>query len=147
MFGTIQLRRVAIKTATIILAIVFLFGAASVSFAGDLAGCWKGCWRSDCTGHEGKLRATITRVDDTHYCANFSGDFWRIFPFRYSVLLTVDQQGDTLKLSGSKDLGPLIGTFSFDGSVTSDEFRATYISRRDRGEFNMTRVPPCGCCR
>jgi hypothetical protein len=128
------------------LALTALFvGLASTAQAADLEGCWDGCWRSDCNNHDGKLRATITKVDDAHYCAHFSGDFWRIFPFRYSVLLSVTQEGDTYRLEGSKNLGPLFGTFTFEGTVTGDEFRATYCSRRDRGEFNMTRVPPCGC--
>ena len=39
-----------------------------------------------------------------------------------------------------------MGTFSFDGSVSGDEFEANYTSCRDRGEFNMSRLPPCACC-
>ena len=124
-----------------------LFGLSSAASAADLDGCWSGCWRSECNGHDGDLRARICKVDDTHYCAHFSGNFWEIFPFRYSVTLTVTHEGDTLKLEGSKNLGPLVGTFCFEGTVTGDEFKATYTARRDRGEFNMTRVPPCGCCR
>ncbi len=136
--------RQVILSVPLVLGFCFLDSAA---FAADLAGCWTGCWRSDCNGHDGKLRATITKVDDTHYCARFSGDFWRVFPFRYSVMLTTKQEGDALKLEASKDLGPLFGgTFSFEGTATETDFKATYTSSRDRGEFNMKRLPPCNAC-
>jgi hypothetical protein len=115
------------------------------STAGELAGCWQGCWSSNRNGHSGKLRATITKVDESRYCARFSGTYQRILPFGYRVMLSVKQEGDAVKLEGSKDLGLLFGgTFSFDGTATDTEFKATYTSRRDCGEFNMRRVPPCG---
>ena len=127
------------------LGLAVLTSAARPSSAAELAGCWEGCWVSNTNGHTGKLRATITKVDESRYCAHFSGNYQKILPFSYRVLLSVKQEGDTIKLEGSKDLGLLFGgCFSFDGTATDTDFKATYSSRRDCGEFNMKRVPPCG---
>ena len=130
-------------------SVAAVLGNAMPSIADDLAGCWEGCWSSNTNGHSGKLRATITKVDESRYCARFSGTYQRILPFGYRVMLTVKREGDAVTLEGSKDLGLLFGgTFSFDGTATDTEFKATYSSRRDCGEFNMKRVTGCeNACR
>ena len=127
------------------LGLVALVGDATLVSAAELSGCWQGCWVSNTNGHTGKLRATIEKVDDDHYCAHFSGTYQKVLPFRYRVLLSVKQEGDVLKLEGSKDLGLLFGgRFSFDATASDTEFKASYSSRRDCGEFHLKRVPPCG---
>ena len=124
-----------------------LLSSALPASAAELSGCWEGCWVSTTNGHIGKLRATFVKVDDDHFCAHFSGTYQKVLPFRYRVLLSVKQEGDTIKLEGSKDLGLLFGgCFSFDGTATATDFKATYSSRRDCGEFNMKRVQACDCC-
>ncbi|MEX2186796.1 MAG: hypothetical protein WD875_08385 [Pirellulales bacterium] len=130
----------ALTAAVLSLAIV-----ASAS-AADLSGCWEGCWRSCSTGHHGKLRATITKVDDSRYCAQFTGTFFRIIPFRYSTMLVAIEDGDSVKLSGESYLGRLMGTFYYDGTATDCTFDMNYSSCKDCGVFQMRRATPCGCC-
>jgi hypothetical protein len=115
--------------------------------ATDLSGCWAGCWKSCATGHQGKLRATITKVDDTRYCARFSGTFFKIIPFRYSTMLNAAEDGDAVKLSGSSYLGRLMGTFYYDGTANDCSFDMNYSACKDCGVFKMQREATCGCCR
>jgi hypothetical protein len=115
----------------------------------DLTGCWQGGWESCVNGHDGKLRATITQLDDQRYCAEFTGTFWYVFPFRYRVALdTVDEEQGATVLRGTSDLGLLGGTFSYEATVTDTHFHATYTSCNDHGYFCMQRrnvLEPC-CC-
>lgn len=109
----------------------------------DLSGCWEGCWYSHCKRHKGKLRATLCRCGDSAYRADFSGTFFKILPFRYSVTLHAEPPEDGgVNLSGSQYLGRLFGTFHFTGHATDSDFNATYTSCKDRGAFCMRRV--CG---
>src|SRR3990172_1347269 len=118
-----------------------LLASSQPCLALDLSGCWEGCWRSDTNGHDGVLRATIQKQDGNHYCAHFSGTFYKIIPFRYSVLLNVPEKGETLKLEGSSYLGRLFGgTFTYSGTATYTDFQADYSSSKDCGEFRMKRV-------
>ena len=105
----------------------------------DVAGCWQGCWNSDCTGHEGNLKAIITRQDACHYEARFRGTFFKVIPFQYRMNLTGVPHGDHYDLSGEKDLGRLLGVYRFRGYSTPSNFVAYYTSKDDRGKFLMTR--------
>lgn len=120
------------------------------SHGDGLAGCWEGCWESLCTGHHGDLQAIITKIDDTHYCARYHGNFFRFIPFEYSMTLTAVPDGDRLILSGQKDLGKLAGgVYRFTGYATESHFHADYSSCKDRGVFIMSRrgCNACSCCR
>src|SRR5689334_8344899 len=81
--------------------------------AADLSGQWQGSWQSDGTGHRGPLRCTFTKLDDSSYQANFSGRFFRIIPFRYSVVLSAVEENGTTYLTGSHYLGRRYGTFTY----------------------------------
>ena len=106
----------------------------------DLSGCWSGSWSSCTTGHRGPLRAEFCQLAGGDYQVNFRGRFFRIFPFRYSVVLqVVDVQGDTVTLQGSSYLGRLFGTFHYHATATSCTFRASYRSCKDAGEFCLSR--------
>ena len=108
--------------------------------AGLLAGHWSGRWFSCKTGHNGRLRATFCRINETQVQARFSGSFCKIFPFRYNaVLQIVHEEEGLIQLRGSRKLGPLMGTFSYQATLTADEFKASYRSKRDCGQWNMTR--------
>lgn len=105
----------------------------------DLSGRWSGHWRSETTGHDGPLNARFKRTDATHYRVVFTGRFFKIIPFRYAQTLNVTGiDGDVVYLSGSKRLLGF-GNFCFDASATSCQFRATYSSRKDRGEFVLSK--------
>ncbi len=71
----------------LLICAVWIFSSVHVSPAADLSGEWQGRWESFPTGHKGPLRATFTRLDEHSYRADFSGRFWMLLPFRYSVVL------------------------------------------------------------
>jgi hypothetical protein len=105
----------------------------------DLDGKWKGTWQDTQSGHHGPLKATFAKCDDSHYHVVFTGRFFMVFPFRYSVTLdvtgTVD--GKTM-LSGESKL-PLFGVFTYQAEATVCEFVAHFSSRRYQGRFDLKR--------
>ena len=109
-----------------------------------LAGSWCGYWVSCKNGHNGKLRASFCRLNECQVQAVFVGSFAKILPFRYkAVLQVVHEEEGMIHLRGSQRLGPIMGTFTYEATITGDEFRATYGSRRDCGQWNMKRVDCC----
>ena len=114
--------------------------AVSPALAVDLSGCWQGTWESTSTGHSGLLRATFTPCGDGRYAVDFSGRFFRILPFRYSVpLRVVEDRGDCVTLAGSSWLGRMFGTFSYRASADDCRFEACYSSAKDNGIFRLSR--------
>lgn len=114
--------------------------AAEVS-AADLSGTWSGRWDSLSTGHTGPLNANFTRINDAQYQVDFRGRFFKLIPFRYSVVLNVVEEGETVRLSGDNYLGRRYGWFHYDAVVAGDCFTANYSSCKDDGQFRLTR-----CC-
>jgi hypothetical protein len=122
------------------LPILLLLALPCPAPAADLSGCWpQGYWRECRSGHSGPLRAEFTRVCDGRYRVVFRGRFALILPFRYAVDLDVvgERDGKVL-LSGPQRL-PLFGVFNYSAEATETEFRATFQSRRDSGEFVLGR--------
>lgn len=109
--------------------------------ATDLSGQWAGRWNSYQTGHNGPLRCRLTRIDDSSYQADFSGRFFKIVPFSYSVVLYVEQEGDVVTLSGQNYLGRRYGTFYYTAEADDTSFTASYDSCKDCGQFVLSR-----CC-
>lgn len=105
-----------------------------------LAGQWSGGWNSETTGHKGPLRANIRPTGDGNYTATFTGKFFKVIPFRYQMQLNVvsSDEGE-LRLAGSKKLGPLMGYYSYQATVSGNRFLATYRTKRDRGTFTLRR--------
>ena len=128
-------------TRSLMLAIVLTLIAASGAQATDLSGHWKGRWESFTTGHNGPLRCTLTRIDATRYQADFSGRFFKLIPFRYSVVLYVQYEGEVVTLSGQNYLGRRFGTFHYWAEANRCSFVSSYNSCRDRGQFVLER-----CC-
>ncbi|MEI7699595.1 MAG: hypothetical protein WCK86_07360 [Planctomycetia bacterium] len=109
----------------------------------DLTGTWDGQWSSRSTAHKGPMTATFCRLDNGQYSVTFTGKFCALIPFRYKAVLVAKQHPDgSVSLHGSKNLGPLFGTFRFKGTVTGNQFHANYSSKSDTGAFRMTRS--CG---
>jgi hypothetical protein len=105
----------------------------------DLSGRWHGDWLSCQTGHHGRLSARFCKISDTCYRVYFTGTFWAVIPFRFTVNLAASEQPDgTVVLSGSPRL-PFFGTFDFAAIATDYDFRATYSTTRDRGRFTLRR--------
>ncbi|HUE72995.1 MAG TPA: hypothetical protein VMP01_19070, partial [Pirellulaceae bacterium] len=101
--------------------------AAEVS-AADLSGSWSGRWDSLSTGHTGPLNANFTRINESQYQVDFRGRFFKLIPFRYSVVLNVVEEGETVRLSGDNYLGRRYGWFHYDAVVAGDCFTANYTS-------------------
>ncbi len=80
-------------------------------------------------------------MDETRYQASFSGRFFKLIPFRYSVTLYVEQDGDIVTLSGQNYLGRRFGTFYYSAEADERSFTASYNSCEDCGQFVMSR-----CC-
>jgi hypothetical protein len=105
-----------------------------------LTGTWSGGWHSQTTGHKGPLRADIRPTGNGNYTATFTGKFFKVIPFRYQMQLNViANDGKQLQLAGSKKLGPLMGYYSYNATVTGGNFLATYRTKRDRGTFTLRR--------
>lgn len=123
---------------TIVLAVVST-GASRLE-AADLSGCWTGSWQSCTTGHKGPLRAEFTRCGADAYRVTFSGRFFKVIPFTYTVRLdVVSEDADGVVLAGSSYLGRMFGSFSYRATADECRFTANYSSKKDSGVFRLTR--------
>src|SRR5229473_6171833 len=79
----------------------------------DLSGKWHGAWVSCQTGHHGKLNARFCKINEACYQVRFTGTFFGVVPFAFSVKLSASPQEDgSVVLSGDPRL-PFFGTFHF----------------------------------
>src|SRR5262245_3006710 len=95
----------------LLLIALALFASPEACQAIDLSGCWSGTWQSCVTRHRGPLNAEFVRLNDSQYEVFFNGRFFKIMPFKYSVVMTATDQNGVVYLSGSKYLGRMFGTF------------------------------------
>jgi hypothetical protein len=146
MFSQVLLSRRKILAA--LLGLVLVLGPASVGTADapgcncvDLSGVWNcGYWKSFCSTHHGKLRARFVKCDACHYQVTFSGTFFMIIPFRYTVTMNVTGYGNgVVYLSASRNLPMFGGSFTMCGSASQCRFQANYTSKKDRGVFVLSR--------
>lgn len=138
--------RAAVKSSLLVAAFL-LVSAAQQAWAVDLSGCWEGCWGSNCTRHKGPLQATFVKQDELNYCVHFKGRFFKLLPFKYSVVLTVvEESEDSVTLSGSHYLGKMFGTFTYTATASDCVFDANYSSCKDQGYFHLKKVAGCGSC-
>lgn len=123
------------------LALAFLLAVATPARAVDLSGSWAGSWQSTSTGHAGPLRATFRPCGEGRWAVDFSGRFFKILPFRYSVTLRViEDGGDEVILAGSSWLGRMFGTFCYRAEADACRFEARYTSKKDNGIFRLERA-------
>ncbi len=121
------------------LAFALLACSSTTCLATDLSGTWSGTWNSNRTRHKGPLTAQFVKQDANHYAVHFTGRFFKIFPFQYSVVLEVIEDGDMVKLAGSHFLGKMFGTFCYSATADDCHFTASYTSKKDYGCFRLTR--------
>ena len=136
------------RSCILALFIAFILTLPSICSGTDLSGCWSGTWQSCVTPHKGTLKAEFVRLDDCHYEVFFKGRFFKFLPFQYSTVMTATEQDGVVSLSGSKYLGRIFGTFSFDAVATNCQFTADYSSCKDNGQFIMSRcsyATSCSC--
>lgn len=87
------------------------------------------------------MSATFCPVGPGCYEVHFRGRFFKLIPFKYTATLrVVGYEGERVLLEGSHRLGPLMGTFHYRAWADAHHFVATYSSKRDHGQFIMSRV-------
>jgi hypothetical protein len=131
---------------TPILTLLILLAAPSAVLAIDLSGTWSGRWGSNQTRHNGALHADFVRIGENQYEVFFRGRFFKILPFKYSVVMTAVEQDGVVQLTGSQNLGRMFGTFTFVAAASDCEFNANYSSCKDSGYFAMTRCTRTVSC-
>ena len=105
-----------------------------------LEGVYQGSWQSFRTGHHGRMRGRFVQINPNQVRATFTGTFAKIIPFRYATRLNIaHQDANTIVLSGSKRLGPIMGSFQYQAVITPNEVISTYRSRRDFGRWHLRR--------
>lgn len=124
------------------LAVLLLsIGAQVPASAADLTGTWSGHWRSHTNNHTGPMKARFKRINASQYEVRFSGRFCTIIPFCYTETLNVlCDNGQTVQLSASRNLGCLFGTFHMRAAANCCHFKANYSSENDQGYFALTRT-------
>ncbi len=129
----------SVRYVRFLLAVALLLAVPAACRAVDLSGCWSGSWESCNTGHKGPLWAEFVSCGGNQYEVHFRGRFFKIMPFKYSVTMVAEERDGVVYLSGSKYLGRLVGTFSFNAAATDTCFNANYSSCEDSGQFKLSR--------
>ena len=106
----------------------------------SIEGAWDGRWKSDHNGHNGSLRAIITKVDDQTYQARFRAKYMTVFSFSQVTRLSASRSEKAYEFAGENDLGKAYGgIYYYQGNATPDRFFSTYKCSIDHGTFQMTR--------
>lgn len=124
-----------------VLSAMLVSTGASVSMADSPVGRWKGQWSSQSTGHQGPMRATIRPNGQGGYDARFSGRFFVVIPFTYKVSMqsALDAAGN-VRLIANKPLGPMLGSYRMDSTVTGSSLLGSFSAAKDTGTVSMRRV-------
>lgn len=129
--------------------------AASRKPSRDLSGRWEGRWVSTRNGHNGELRAVITRQPtvligmaspgwekNLRFHALFHATYASMLTFTYPADFIAKKHGTRHEFQGATDLPAWAGgRYNYDGRVEGDRFIATYKSKYDDGRFEMKRFP------
>ena len=106
----------------------------------SINGPWIGDWKSDANGHHGSLKCVVTKTSDTTYRAHYRAHFWKILWYSYAATLNGNEKNGVVVLQGEADLGNLAGgVYKYEGTATPIEFRSSYSSKYDHGNYQMTR--------
>ena len=111
--------------------------------ANDVTGRWEGSWLSEVSGHHGRLRCLLTKLENGRYRARYKATYRKILRVSYAVDMRVEQQqgpAGSFNFQGETDLGwSGGGVYHYEGHATPTNFFATYKSKFDHGTFEMTR--------
>ncbi len=114
--------------------------ASAAAPPNDITGRWEGTWRSDVTGHHGKLRCLVAHLEGGDYQARYRAKYLRIMSFSYPVRLKVAAAEHGFRFNGEADLGWYAGgLYQYEGRASATNFVSTYKSKEDHGSFQMTR--------
>lgn len=132
------------------LAVLFLNGctaydqkwsSAQAAHSDRFAGRWDGYWKSSSRpGEGGRLRCVFTPAGPNRYEAAFHAN-WKLFASNYTVVFQTKRVGPSrLEFKGSHEMPDIFGgLYKFHGTVSPGEFRASYTSSYDTGEFVLHR--------
>ena len=70
----------------------------------------------------------------------FAGRFCKLIPFRSATTLDVTGYSDgVVYLSGSQNLGPIFGTFTYNAWANDRQFASGYSANKDQGQFILSK--------
>ncbi|MGH9159157.1 MAG: hypothetical protein ACRD2X_04130 [Vicinamibacteraceae bacterium] len=105
------------------------------------AGCWVGEWKSERTGHHGRLRCVLRPLGDDRWQAWFHATYFDMLRACYAVELQGQTSPEGARLRGQVDLGSLAGgLYEYDGHASSSEYHSSYECQYDRGTFSLWRA-------
>ncbi len=114
--------------------------AALSNPVGDFQGRWEGTWRSEVNGHNGPLRAIVTKKDNGGYQARFHAGYGGFLTFEHQITLDARLEGNFHAFQGSADLGWLAGgVFHHTGKANDKLYFSNYKSEEDQGIFELWR--------
>ena len=106
-------------------------------------GRWSGTWRSESTGHTGKLRCVVGPAKnaagdhDFHYHATWMG----FLSGSYKATHRVKNTRTGARFTGEHMMPRWAGgLYSYEGTITGDTFHARYRSAADTGEYVLKRM-------
>jgi hypothetical protein len=105
-----------------------------------IEGPWEGTWRSEVTGHSGRLRCLIVRDGGAQYTARFRASYLRWLRFGYTLTLQVQAQSNLYSFVGEASLPKWAGgRYLYSGHATATNFLSTYQCARDHGVLELHR--------
>ncbi len=111
-----------------------------------ITGRWEGQWRSEASGHKGRLRCVIEPLGERRYLARYHAVYAGILTFAYDVEMETRQVGSAVLFEGQADLGKMAGgVYHYTGRIDRPEdpegarLFSEYRSGSDHGVFEMGR--------
>lgn len=116
--------------------------AASAATAQSIEGRWEGTWKSSVTGHAGKLRCVVGAPTNAAGDSPFT--YWAtwgpVFRASFATIHRVQRKKNAFSFAGEHKMPAWVGgIYNYKGEVDAKDFRATYRSSKDSGEFEMSR--------
>lgn len=109
-----------------------------------VSGRWDGTWKSEASGHHGRLRCVISTPlnakgeHEFFYHATWMG----FLSGGYKATHQVETKGAVHAFKGEHKMPDWAGgLYHYDGTIQGNEFKAAYKSSSDHGTYTMKRVP------
>jgi hypothetical protein len=106
----------------------------------NLEGSWVGSWKSEPSGHGGKLKCIIKETDKGQYEFYYWATWAKVISGGFRITCKVKKIDTEWTFEGDKNLGSLGGKFTHTGTAFPNKLKATYKSDRgDHGSFTLSR--------